>query len=760
MKVVFKIFFLFFITYTLTPLLGNDENTVAIGDSLFEIGELKEAEENYKSALKRDKKNISARFGLGKIKIEKEEWANANDEFEKILKIDPQNKTAHYYRGICYRENGKFKVLLQRKWEWNRSKKHFLAVMKQDSTFRDVLLQYAILLQYRHKFDDAIRAAQRQILVRPDLVEPQIRIFRIYQYFIFQDVDRDLINLENTLSSGEIIEWLEKQPYDHARFAIAEKYRSMGEYKPAATVLNDMLQTPLIMPRQAIYLSLARIHYAQLQAEKAESYFWRAVDEMDDDVDAGIVFQDVKYIQTDHEYAEYQTCSTIEEKKAFFRHLWTKRDPTPIAAINYRLSEHYHRLLYAEKNYIYRGFRSRFSQVDRMSYIHYPASYKLNEEFNDKGLIYIRHGKPDEQVVNQGEDVPVESWMYYETATAPKMIFHFTPERESQYWRFTPIIENQQMIQERSHWGRLYHKFLYADETQRLAYVDEMAHESEEAVSSALVTDRHSWEVKLEPLPVSLTTASFRGANGRTNLEIYYSIAMSPIQSKMKQERSLVKIDKGLVIYDDQWNLAGKNTDTIELDVQPGNRYVDYYLAALPPDSFHIVFNASCRTPALLNTSRYRVQVKDFSSDDLNMSDILFASEIKPSLEKGKFTRQDLDVVPNPSHIYLKTQPVYMYFELYNLTRNDEQRTNFLIEYTLTLVKSRKSGLSKLFGFLTGGKSAITLETDREGASEFSAEYLAINVEKNDPGDYELLVTVTDKNTGDVVKRKRYLSLY
>ncbi|MBD3291197.1 GWxTD domain-containing protein, partial [candidate division KSB1 bacterium] len=451
MKVILKLLFLFIIS---TPLFGSNENTaadyVAAGDSLLQIGNLDEAKDKFKDALGKDKKNINARFGLGRIKIEEEEWADANDEFEKVLDIDPQNKLAHYYRGICYRENGKFKVLLQRKWEWNRSKKHFFAVMEQDSAFRDVLLQYAILLQYRHKFDKAIHTAHRQIRLRPDLVEPQIRIFRIYQYFIFQDVDRDLINLENTLSSSEIIDWLEKQTYDHARFMIAEKYRSMDEYTQAVTVLNDMLQTPLSMPRQAIYLSLARIYYARLHAEKAESYFWRAVDEMDDDVEAGIVFQDVKYILTDQEYAEYQSSKTIEQKKAFFRHLWAKRNPTPIAAINYRLSEHYHRLLYAEENYTYRGFRSRFSQVDRMGYIHYPASYKLNEEFNDKGLIYIRHGKPDEQVVTQGRAVPVnESWMYYETATSPKMIFHFTPERESKYWRFTPIIENQQMIRER-----------------------------------------------------------------------------------------------------------------------------------------------------------------------------------------------------------------------------------------------------------------------------------------------------------------------
>ena len=140
------------------------------------------------------------------------------------------------------------------------------------------------------------------------------------------------------------------------------------------------------MSRQLIYLSLTRIYYAQNLQQLAESYYWKAVDEIQNDVDASLVFEDVKYILTDQELDTYQSLNSITEKINFFKTLWISRDPTPAASINYRLAEHYRRLMYAEKNYEFDGFRTWFNNPDKYGYLNFTRTYNLNQEFNDMGL--------------------------------------------------------------------------------------------------------------------------------------------------------------------------------------------------------------------------------------------------------------------------------------------------------------------------------------------------------------------------------------
>jgi len=65
-----------------------------LANSLFTLGNLDEAIEEYKESLKISKDNLSALTNLGFTYIKKNDLKNAKETFEKILQIDPQNKTA------------------------------------------------------------------------------------------------------------------------------------------------------------------------------------------------------------------------------------------------------------------------------------------------------------------------------------------------------------------------------------------------------------------------------------------------------------------------------------------------------------------------------------------------------------------------------------------------------------------------------------------------------------------------------------------
>jgi len=729
------------------------DSLVARADSMLAQGKLQEAERAYKAALKLDKNLLRAYRGLGKIDIEREKWGDAGEKFGEILKRDPENKEAHYYRGICYRETGKSKALLLRKIDWNKSKKHFQWVISRDSLFQDVLYQYARLLRYRRKYAEAVEFGQREIRLRPDLVRPQVGLFRLYRYFITHK------------SEKKAIAWLREQPWDQACFAIGEKLRRDRKLAEADSIFQALLADSLGMPRQPIYLALARIRYAQNRADEGERFFWRAVDEIDNAVAADLVLEDVKYILNDEELREYRSLGSRAEKIDFFHRLWAKRDPTPAAATNVRLAEHYRRLLYAEKNYEYDGFRTWFNSPDKLHYLAFPKTYKLNHEFNDKGLIYIRQGPPDEREVTVAADLPTnESWRYWKRDGHPEMIFHFLIDTNAtgNNWRLAPMLTDPRMVEDRITWGSLYHRLLRATELERLPLAEEMAEQSRKAVEVGMSTDRHTWGKEMEPLEMPFAMASFRGRDRKTRVEIYFALPVSTLKEAAKESGGELRIEKGLSVYDSNWRPIFEKRDTLlfRSQEQAGEDFLGQFAFTVAADSYSVGFDAHPLGTQLLAGWKADERFPDFSSARLAVSDIELADRIEPATGAGEFVKNGLEVVPNPRKRFRRRNPAFLYFEVYNLRRDQEGKTAFSIEYTLTLVKGKKGGVKKLFGiFGGGGKSSITVRIDREGTTSDSIEHMAVDVSKLKPGEYTLEVRVEDKNARTSATRKAKVKL-
>ncbi len=735
-----------------SPVTANQNGGTAV-DSLIAKGNMlliekhfDEARKVFRAALKINNNLVPAYAGLGKIAFEQEKWADAGDEFQKVLDRDPKNFDAHYYLGICTRETGKYKALLLRKLDWDKSKKHFQWVIAEDSVYKDVLYQLGLLKRYQENYQEAIQLCHEQIRLRPELIEPQVKLFRFYRYFITHT------------KLDEAINWLSQQTWDDARYAIAEKLRREGSLSQADSILLDLLNRPKTMSWQPIYLSLTRICYMQKHQQLAENYYWKAVTEIQNDIDADLVFEDVKYIITDQELASYQSLSSISEKIIFFKTLWISRDPTPAASVNHRLAEHYRRLPYAEKNFEYDGFRTWFNNPDKLGYLDFTRTYNFNQEFNDKGLIYIRHGQNDSWAVTMGDGVASnESWIYYSTQTTPKMVFHFLLENTTNYWRFTPVITDPRMLEDRIDFGNIYFRLLNANELERLAYEQEMARESREFVSTGLSTDRHTWENKVKPLEIPFSMSTFRGERGKTALEIYYAFSLAQLAVQNKSSDQNAEIERGLTIHNLAWQEIEKYQDKVSLPAKKSESYIDLYHFEVPPDSYHVAFFLRPLDTEFLGGWKYEKKIPDYSQPVLSISDIELATRIESATQPGKFVKNGLVVVPNPTRLYQRKAPVYIYFEIYHLTQDVKQKTSFIIEYKVELQEQKSKGLFGLFG--GGGKSSITTQIDREGKSELSVEYLAIDVSYLKAGEYNLEVKITDKQSGKTALQTKRIAL-
>jgi tetratricopeptide (TPR) repeat protein len=715
------------------------------GESLLAENKLKEAEQSFREALRIDHQLTTAMAGLGRVFIAKEDWGEANDWYEKILELEPENPDALYHRGICYRETGKFKALLMRKWDWDNSAKYFERVLAKDSLFLDTLYQYAQLLRYREDYAEAILMGHHQVRLKPELVNAQVGLFRLYQYLLDHRKEK------------EVVKWLQEHDSEHARYFLGETYRQAGKLDASDSLLQAWLAAKHSISAAPAHLSLARLNYQRGLPQAALKFFWQAVEEIANQVDAKLIFQDIKYIVNENELRAFRRLSAPQDYITFFRQMWTSRDPTPAADFNVRLAEHYRRLLYAEKNHLFDRFRTWFNNPDKLSYLKFPPTFYLNDRFDDKGLIYIRHGEPGERTVTVNPDLPAnESWRYGAAESSPEMIFHFVIDENAagNNWRVAPFINHPEFLEDRLTWGSVYHRLLRGDQLERLALEQEMAQQSAAAVDLGYRTDHHTWDEKVKPLDFSSYVAFFKAPERQSYFELYYGLPLPKSKELDATPDTTAIYEHGVALHDLAWNQIQRRNGEIKKERIAGiaqeQSLIGQYRFTTKPDSYHVAFFVRQPTTQRLEGWKRDFRIPDFSKNELAVSSIVLASSIAPASDSGTFVRNGLRIMPNPSRSCNHSQPVHVYFEVYHLQPDADGKTSFVIEYTTLLRKEKKAGAKKLLAlFGSGTKPSTTLVTERQADATTSTEYLALDLSRAGKGEFQLSIKVKDKNSGN-----------
>jgi len=552
------------------------------------------------------------------------------------------------------------------------------------------------------------------------------------------------------------VKWLQAHDSEHARSFIGETYRRNGKLDSADTFFRTWLASAPAISTTPAHLSLARLNYQHGQPQTAEQFFWQAVEGIGNQVDAELLFEDVKYIVTETELQEFRQLTSTKEYTAFFRHQWTSRDPTPADGFNIRLAEHYRRLLYAEKHYIYDRFHSWFNNPDKLGYLKYPPTYYLNDRFNDRGLIYIRHGEPEDRVVTVSPSVPPnDSWLYGKTKDRAEMVFHFVVDENASAnnWRVAPFLPHPQFLEDRVQWDQKYFRLLRGEPHERLSLSDDLAKKSADAVEVGFRTDRHMWDKEVKPLDFASYTAFFKAPDDMTALEVYYSLPLPSNKELAKIPDTTVLYEHGLTLHDLQWKEIQRRNGRIPMGKTAGiskeQHFVGQYRFFVKPDSYHVAFFVRQLATQRLEGWKEDFRLPNFSENELALSSIVLASAIEPASGNESFVKNGLRIAPNPSRRFDHKKPVYVYFEVYHLTPDAEGKTSFVIEYTALLRKEEKSGARKLFVLFGGNaKPATTLAVERQADTSTSVEYLALNLGETGKGEFRLSIKVTDRQTG------------
>jgi GWxTD domain-containing protein len=345
---------------------------------------------------------------------------------------------------------------------------------------------------------------------------------------------------------------------------------------------------------------------------------------------------------------------------------WRKHDPLFLTAFNERRMEHYSRVAYANL---------RFSR----------PSKGIKGWQTDMGKTYIKFGQPIHQIAKRPyievpKDLDKDPTLYYyhlETWFYEGFGITFINEDGLDGWHFSTGDD-------------------YTWTASNIKVRQKMNLEYKPGVS-AIGTFKNTPPRYVDPyrdkkysLPHQI--AAFRSGDS-VRVELSYAIPKARL--KVSYPEGVVELEDGVFLFDEnweeiyrkpsrpvslQWPEFGSQGRT-EADSLRRNYLFSSSTVYVKPGAHHVAAEVQDKGAGSVGTFR-ELRTFSFADTALSMSDLLLASRIKPRTPSPE-SRKDLEITSNPLRAFHRAWFVSVYFEVYNLTRDESGRTEYDVSYRI-----------------------------------------------------------------------------
>lgn len=482
------------------------------------------------------------------------------------------------------------------------------------------------------------------------------------------------------------------------------------EYNELFDMIDLLERAVKIIPKDKnCHLFLGFAYYQDEQYKCAEKEFEESMKYMTPE--ERNIFNSIEPIITPEEKMKLTT--DLANYNRNVSEMWQSRDPLILTEINERKLEHYSRVAYTNL---------RFSDFD-----------KGIEGWNtDQGKVYIRFGKPETlyrtrpEIGTSGDGNPrnplnhsKEVWLYPDF----EYIFEdrFLQHRYAFAWGNTPENDYQNVFDRMISVQPDYYDFIQKD------HIIEMA------------TD----------------ITKFRGTGQSTKINLSYAIPADSIHFVYQENTWKSRLNQGIFLLNDNWKKVYQSSKMVQFEEseQFGLSNENYLLHQEDFENrtgkYHLIFEINDLESKKHASIRSEINIKSFEHDELALSDIQLAFKIEQDSTGGYYyTRDDLNFVPNPFKRFITGHPVFIYYEIYNLQKNESGLTSFNVEYTISPDKTNINPIKKMLQRLNlfNQTGEITTSYQIEGDSETEYQYRHIGLGSFSPGSYSLTLRITDLN--------------
>lgn len=675
---------------------------------------------------------IAALCDSGFVLLEREEFERAHALFNDALRLDRNSPRALYGMGRAFLGIPK---------GGSRALEYLTRAVNKVPDDSDIRY-YKALAHFRLARTDIIGWDNSSQALKELEKILEINPSHPNAYYLRGQIYRDTFqNYEKTIESFRLQVEVDPSNID-ARNALLKALIDVGDWDDAATIAEGSVERD--PARWESYPLLAAAYWKAEKPDEGmrtfEKFFAIAPEEERDlYFNLGIILPTVEK----RNYSELDE----EGRRTYWNRFWRTKDPDPKTAVNERLLEHFIRIAYA---------RIEFGEGD------WP--------WDDRGEMLVRYGEPDIRSMYgrpYATSLIRDDWDFY--LAQCELCDRLGLPRPM----YMPVEGEPSGMNTRANGSATPEQWYYVDRGLELTFADPvmsgnyLAHEGSGVFKDALERHMPAWseeEDKIEIFDPLHSAVTFRGEGGKTALE--YAIGLLP--DDFGQFRSVTGeyayIDAQMELFTPDWRQVADASSKVSklatipqvtirgnplfvhgtrMEVEPG----DYVLSILILDP-----ESGKRA-----TTSESVTLPDYSGSDLMISDILPAAritEVGPG-RRGRFIRGNLEVMPLPGRNLAKDQTLFIYFEVYNLRRDQYGATRYKVEYSVAEGTDTEApllrlyqGLKSLVGF-RGKQAVLSSESELRGIRRDISTYLEIDMNEPPHGVYTLQVKITDLVSGE-----------
>ncbi len=522
--------------------------------------------------------------------------------------------------------------------------------------------------------------------------------------------------------------------------------REVGDGDSALAALQGYLEDG---PNRGLaLLEVARTRFLLGRFDGTQPYYDGAT--LDDSVTVAAYRHDLAIIASDSVLGEFDRTGG-ERRAAYLRQFWTERDHIELRSEGERLREHYRRLFYARKNFFLTSLNRHYDIVER-----YRSG---SRDFDDRGVIYIRHGEPSSRATYAAPGLdPNESWRY--SRPEGDLIFHFMAREDVQDFKLVESLFDvlgfsnalalrtglsgadgdpvaQELLLSRERLAPIYGRLQTAGRGATVRFQDEERQVGQTSIAVGTRTD--SYELRYaEELKVRAQVLAVGRDSTGSHVQIAYAIAGSSLEPVTVTQGYLYSVRVRFVATD-RLGRVRASLDTTRHFVAP----------APVPEHEHLVGRVSLPVPPGQFQYRLAIQQGEETGVVLPRDTVRVGQPTSAALALS-----DLVIGKRSANLYWRRshQDTVMFNPLLTFRRNEDMELYYEVEglaeaapYGVRIAVRRQGGgggvLRKIFG---GGGAAISLKFDDQGTFPVAATHRSLKLDRLKPGRYTLEVLVED----------------